>query len=90
MRIIGEIPHPQYKITVFSMNERLSFQIEDSLLTQTYRFRDGSGVGNLNDVKLFLNATFLEDVDNAFLKMRKGYIEQLKEIENEDEMLDLI
>ena len=89
MRIIGEIPHPTYKITVFSMNDKLSIQVEDSLLTQTYRFRDGTGVGSLEDVRLFMNNQFMESVDEAFIKMRKGYIEQLRDIDSEDEMLDL-
>ena len=34
MRIVGDIEHPHYKITVLQMNQRLSLQIEDGDLQQ--------------------------------------------------------
>ncbi len=41
MRIAGDIPHPEMKITVFVMNGRYSIKFEKKLLEQTYKFRDG-------------------------------------------------
>lgn len=37
MRIIGEIPHPSCKITLFSWNNRYLIKLEQGLLEQTYK-----------------------------------------------------
>lgn len=37
MRIIGEIPHPHCKITLFAWNNRYLIKLERGLLEQTYK-----------------------------------------------------
>ena len=58
MRIIGEIPHPTYKITVLSMNEKITIQIEDRLVSQSFTFRDGSGIKDLSSADKLLTPEF--------------------------------
>ena len=41
MRIIGEIPHAHYKITVFKHNNRVSVKFENANYEQVYRFPEG-------------------------------------------------
>jgi len=68
MRILGNIAHPRYMITVLEMNKRLSLQIEDGELQQTYRFRDGE-VEGIQDIKARLNGEMLRGIRQVFDKM---------------------
>lgn len=90
MRIIGDIDHPRYKITVFSMNERVSVKIEDQLYEQTFIFRDGSGVTNVNDVKNLLNDQFLNAVDQAFQTMKTAYIHAISDLHDQNNFMEII
>lgn len=73
MRIVGEIDHQKYKITIFKMNERLSVKIEDRLLEQIYKFRDGSGIQNSADVEKLLTPAFMGKVAASFSTMQDTY-----------------
>lgn len=77
MRILGEVPHAKYKITIFEMSSKVSIQIEDGLLTQTFRFRDGSGINNAHDATLFCNDDFMKKVAETFDKMSRNHSERL-------------
>jgi hypothetical protein len=37
MRVIGEIPHPRCKITIFAWNNRYLIKFESGLLEQTFK-----------------------------------------------------
>jgi len=80
MRIIGEVPHPKYKITILKMNEKITVQIEDRLVTQSYVFRDGSGVKDLPTAEKILTPEFMEGVDRRFQEMNKDYIRTLEKL----------
>lgn len=71
MRIIGSIDHPKLKITVFSMDSRLSVKLENGLYEQLYRFRQGEGVETVADVQTLLDAAFLEEVERVFAQMHR-------------------
>ena len=73
MRIVGEVDHPKYKITIFKMNERLSVKIEDRLLEQIYKFRDGSGIEKPAHVEKLLTPSFIDAVEANFDAMRRTY-----------------
>ncbi len=77
MRIIGEFDQDAIKVTVFKMNERVSVKYEYNLMEQTYKFRDGSGIDNFEDVKKFSNDRMIEDVMNIFQSMEKAKLEGL-------------
>ena len=85
MRIIGEIPHATYKITVLKMNDKITIQIENRLVVQSYIFRDGSGVSDQNSAEKLLTPDFMKGVDNRFAEMNKDYIEALEKM-NMDEI----
>lgn len=80
MRIIGEIPHEKYKITVLGMNNKVTIQLEDRQVTQSFTFRDGSGVDNMASAQKFLNQTFLTKIDARFKAMKEDYIDRLEEL----------
>ncbi len=83
MRIIGEIPHAVYKITVLKMNERVTIQIEDRLVSQSFVFRDGSGVKDLATAEQLLTFDFLQKVSTRFKSMNADYAEALEKINND-------
>lgn len=83
MRIIGEIQHSRYKITVLKMNEKVTIQIEDRLVSQSYVFRDGSGIKDLASAENLLDETFMKKVEARFVEMNKDYINALEKVHNE-------
>ncbi|MEM9548208.1 MAG: hypothetical protein AAGA77_19660 [Bacteroidota bacterium] len=87
MRIIGEISHPKYKITLLKMNAKVTIQIENRLVSQSYVFRDGSGISDQNSAEKFLTQEFMESVDQRFEQMNKDYISTLEQI-NKNELDD--
>lgn len=83
MRIIGEIPHPQYKITVLKMNDKVTIQIEDRLVSQSFVFRDGTGIRDLSSATELLSDVFLERVDKRFADMRADYLAAIENLNND-------
>jgi len=79
MRIVGHIDHPSYKLTILEMNHRLSLQIEDADLVQTFRFRDGT-IDNVIDMRRMVDDVFLSNVDTTFLQMAVTHKEGLRSI----------
>lgn len=73
MRILGEIPHAIYKITILEMNKKTVLQIEDVDVVQLYRFREGE-LNNYNDVR-DLNDTFYNNVADIFNQMRANKVD---------------
>lgn len=90
MRIIGEIDHPIYKITIFNMNNRLSVKIEDQLIEQVFKFRDGSGIENVDDVKSFLNVDFMKSVDESFKQLSRARMTSLIHTQSAEDEFDEI
>ncbi len=69
MRIIGEFDLNNIRVTVFKMNERLSVKFEYNLLEQTYKFRDGSGINTVDDVRMFCSENTEKSITDIFSKM---------------------
>ncbi len=90
MRIIAEIPHPEFKVTVFQMNGKLSVKLEKNLLEQTYKFRDGAGIATVEDVKSFLTEALYLEVDHIFSLMQKNRYQGLLSAHPEDEFDNII
>ena len=84
MRIIGEIKHPVYKITVLMMNEKVTIQIEDRLVSQSYAFRDGSGIRDLSSAEKVLTPDFMAKIDQRFKDMNADYIQALEKLNAEE------
>lgn len=90
MRIVGHIEHPNYKLTILDMNHRLSLQIEDGDLVQTFRFRDGL-VEQATDLHTLVDEMFLSRVETTFIQMKVSKREALANlVKEEDDFPDLI
>lgn len=82
MRIIGYIEHPNLKITVFKMDNRLSVKFETGLYEQTYKYRTGDGMESLEDVKKQVDQDFIEQVEKTFVDMHQAKNQALKRNQN--------
>ena len=59
MRVVGEIPHPDCKITIFAWNNRYLIKLEQGLLEQTFK---------VNEYDVTSEAELYRIVDEAFLE----------------------
>jgi hypothetical protein len=71
MRIIGEIPHPQLKISIFKMGDRLSVKFENTLFEQTYKFGTDDRLNSVETIQKFIDPAFIDRVLLNFQDMNK-------------------
>ncbi len=72
MRIVKDIPHPRFKITVFSWNNRYIVKIEDGHLEQVYKI-DENQVSSLNEIEQMMSTPFLLKVLERFGQMSEDF-----------------
>jgi hypothetical protein len=68
MRLVGEVPHPHLKITLFSWNNRYLVKFEQGYLEQTYKI-DQFDVSGDEGLKRILDPVFLDGVSQRFRAM---------------------
>jgi len=75
MRIIAELPHPEFKISILNMNNKFIVKIEQGNLEQTYKVADADLMDGVNSVFELMDETFLKTVSARFAEMRKDFKE---------------
>lgn len=75
MRIIAELPHPDFKISILYMNNKYIVKIEKGSLEQTYKIQEADIVDGVNSVFELLDEAFLKTVASRFVEMRKDFLE---------------
>lgn len=70
MRIVGEIPHPLYRISLLHMNNRYTIKIELDGLEQNYKLRESAELDQLDSIHKAITPTFLESVHHNFQSMQ--------------------
>ena len=75
MRIVGSIPHHDYKITVFYMNERYSVKIEDGYYEQWFKFRPMGDALSLDLISSLIDERFLVGVQSRFKGMHADWMD---------------
>ena len=78
MRIVGEINHSKYKITIFHMNNKHSVQFEDGENTQLYKIPDLDQLKGINEIKRLIDGVFLEEVDQIFKQMKNLKVNHIR------------
>jgi hypothetical protein len=78
MRIIAELPHPEFKISILNMNDKYIVKIEQGNLEQTYKIAGIDLLDGVNSVFEFLDETFLATVAARFKEMRKDFFDAFK------------
>ncbi|HEK21881.1 MULTISPECIES: hypothetical protein [unclassified Mucilaginibacter] len=75
MRVIAELPHPDFKITIMSMNQKFIIKMEQGTLEQTYKVPEMDLTDGVNSVFEILDDVFLTKVSARFAEMGKDYHE---------------
>ncbi len=88
MRIIGSIPHPVFKITIFKMDNRLSIKIEDDLYEQIYKFRTDDGMEKAEDVQKIADEAFLKQAERIFKEMHAAKLEAFERNRPKQNLMD--
>ncbi len=71
MRVVGEIPHPEMKITIFHWNNRYLIKLEWGPFEQTFKIEeyDLTAEAEVNEI---VNALFLNEAQARFAEMAKS------------------
>jgi len=72
MRIVKEVPHHRFKITIFSWNNKYIIKIEDAHLEQSFKI-DSTEVAGLDEVEAILTEEFLLSALKRFVEMSKDF-----------------
>lgn len=71
MRIIGQIEHPQLKITVFRMDGRSSVKFENAHYEQTFKLGDDERFATLEGVQRWVDKPLADAVLEGFQQMHR-------------------
>jgi hypothetical protein len=77
MRVVGEIPHPTLKITIFSWNNRYLIKLEDAVIEQTFKV-SAFDITSENDIYKIVDTEFLDQAVNRFGEMSKALAESMQ------------
>jgi len=77
MRIVKEVPHHRFKITIFSWNNKYIIKIEDAHLEQSFKI-DSTEVAGLDEVEAILNEDFLLAALKRFVEMGKDFAQSYR------------
>ncbi|MBW4889595.1 hypothetical protein KXQ82_07705 [Mucilaginibacter sp. HMF5004] len=73
MRIVAELPNPDFKITIMSMNQKFIIKLEQGSLEQIFKVPEMDLTDGVNSVFELLDEEFLKTVAARFLEMRKDW-----------------
>lgn len=68
MRVVGEIPHSDCKITIFSWNNRYLIKLEQGLLEQTFKVNEFDISGE-SEVYRIVDQPFIQEALQRFAEM---------------------
>ncbi|HLG02436.1 MAG TPA: hypothetical protein VI731_02505 [Bacteroidia bacterium] len=68
MRIVGQIPHPNFTISIFHMNDKFIIKLEAGPMEQSFKFPQDS-VKGVEAVKKIVDAEFLQKAQTRFNEM---------------------
>ena len=73
MRAIAELPHPECKITIFSMNQKFLIKLEKGAYEQTYKLSELDVTDGVNGVFQILDEEFIATVVKRFNEMKADF-----------------
>ena len=73
MRVIAELPHPDCKITIFSMNQKYIIKLEKGVFEQIYKISELDVPDGVDGVFKILNDDFLKNAAERFNEMRLDF-----------------
>ncbi|WP_439697565.1 hypothetical protein ACFGVS_04040 [Mucilaginibacter sp. AW1-7] len=73
MRIIAELPHSDFKVTIMNMNQKFIVKIEQGTLEQSFKVAEMDLTDGVNSVFELLDEEFLTKVAARFIEMRADF-----------------
>jgi hypothetical protein len=73
MRIVAELPHPDFKISILNMNQKFIVKIEQGTLEQSFKISEMDLTDGVNSVFELLDEEFLKTVATRFIDMRTDF-----------------
>lgn len=77
MRLLGQIPHPGFKIVAYTLERHYYIEIEAGPMKQCYKLHKETTNG-LEGIKQWLDADFLIEVQHIFEKMYSNHMAAIK------------
>ncbi len=71
MRIVGEIPHQDCKITLLSWNNRYLIKVEQGFLEQTFKIDQFDLAGD-EDLRRLIDDQFIKECLDRFMEMNSS------------------
>ena len=78
MRAIAELPHPDFRVTIFSMNQKFIIKFEQGSLEQVYKIAEADVTGGVDGVFQLIDDEFTESVSKRFDEMRRSCVDAYK------------
>lgn len=69
MRIIAELPHPDFKVSIFYMNSKFIAKFEKGVFEQIYKVAEIDITDGVNSVFELLDEEFMKTVSKRFEEM---------------------
>lgn len=82
MRVIAELPHPECKISIFSMNQKYIIKLEKGVFEQVYKISELDVPDGVDGVFKILNDDFLKKASSRFNDMRSDFNSAYKEYDD--------
>jgi hypothetical protein len=79
MRVVGEIPHPDCKITLFAWNNRYLIKFEQGLMEQTFKINEYDITAEA-DLRTLINEEFIRQTLIRFEEMEASLRDRLNVI----------
>lgn len=76
MRVIGEVPHEECKITLFAWNNKYLIKLERGVIEQTFKVPEMDVTGD-DDIKKILEGKFMEKALARFEEMEASLFEAI-------------
>ncbi len=73
MRVIAELPHPDCKISIFSMNQKYIIKLEKGVFEQIYKISELDVPDGVDGVFKILNDVFIKNASERFNEMRADF-----------------
>ena len=82
MRVLAELPHPDCKITIFSMNQKFIIKFEKGIYEQTYKLSELDITEGVNGIFKLIDNEFIAAVTERFAQMRTDFNKAYTRLDN--------
>jgi hypothetical protein len=79
MRVVGEIPHPECKITIFNWNNKYLIKLELGPFEQTFKIQEYD-IAAEEDLKKIVDEDFIQQAMARFADMSRSLADATDEI----------